>query len=294
MVLIPFEKLLEHLHYSAEIPNRILTGQEGLHYGDIRFMPQCCTLKMQCIPFPYFCHMVDDNAFALLKCKLKDMSSTTTILLVYTTSANLTFIKYVHIGLIVHHAGSQVYEPKSIPAYIKYIEEDVRHIQQKLVAEGGTLKVRSYCMFICNFEGAMAAKTDPPYCLVYPNTYKPCILENERNHFNVQGGPPGPWIHKCMCCTLLQHIDPTIKNWQRHCDGCLVIPQGAQYDHLLPEVVRPCNHWASLMDLKAGEVFPMVSVGDFVLEDKSSPEHQVTASCTPAKNLISCKGRGIR
>ena len=134
---------------------------------------------MQCIPFPYFCHMVDDNTFALLKCKLKDASSTTTILLVYTTSADLTFIKYVHIGLIVHHAGSQVYDPKSIPAYIKYIEEDARHIWQKLVAEGSTLKAHSYCMFVCNFKGTITAETDPPYCLVYPNIYKPRILENE-------------------------------------------------------------------------------------------------------------------
>ena len=219
-------------------------------------MPQCHTLKMQRIPFPYFCHMVDDNAFAPLKCKLKDASSTTTILLVYTTSTDLTFIKYVHIRLIVRHVGSQVYEPKSIPAYIIYIKEDARHIWQKLVAEGSALKACSYCMFICNFEGAMAAETDPPYCLVYPNIYEPCIPKNELNHFNVQGSPPGPQIHKCMCHTLLQHIDPAIKNQQRHCDGHLVIPPRAQYDCLLPEVVRPHNHWVPLMDLKAVEVFP--------------------------------------
>ena len=179
MVLIPIEKLLKCLQYSAEIPNRILTGQKGLHYGDICFMPQHHTLKMQCIPFLYFCHMVDDNAFAPLKCELKDASSTTTILLVYTTSTELTFIKYVHIGLIICHVGSQVYEPKSILAYIKYIKEDMRHIWQKLVAEGGTFKVCSYCMFICNFEGTVAAETDPPYCLVYPNIYEPHISENE-------------------------------------------------------------------------------------------------------------------
>ena len=109
MALIPLEKLLERLQYSAEIPNRILTGQEGLHYGDIHFMPQHRTLKMQCVPFPYFCHMVDDNTFAPLKCELKDVSSTTAILLVYTTSTNLAFIKYVHIRLIVCRAGSQVH-----------------------------------------------------------------------------------------------------------------------------------------------------------------------------------------
>ena len=203
MVLIPFEKLLEHLQYSVEIPNGILTGQEGLHYGDIHFMPQCRTLKMQCIPFPCFCHMVDENAFAPLKCELRDASSTTAILLVYTTSTDLTFIEYVNTGLIVCCVGSQVCEPKIIPAYIKYIEEDTRHICQKLVAEGGAFKEHSYCMFVCNFEGAMAAKTDPPYCLVYPNIYEPHIPENEQNHFNIQGSPPGPWIHECMCRTLL-------------------------------------------------------------------------------------------
>ena len=191
MALIPFEKLLEHLQYSAEIPNRILTGQEGLHYGNVSFMQQCHSLKMQCVLFLYFFHMVDDNAFAPLKCELKDAGSATTILLVYTTSANLTFIKYVHIGLIVCHAGSQVYEPTSIPAYIKYIEEDMGHTQQKLVAEGGALKACSYCIFICNFEGAMAAETDPPYCLVYPNIYKPQTPRMSKTTSTFKAALPG-------------------------------------------------------------------------------------------------------
>ena len=135
-------------------------------------MPQHRSLKMHRIPFPYFCHMVDDNAFAPLKCELKDVSSTTAILLVYTTSTNLTFIEYVHIRLIVCRVGSQVYKPKSIPAYIKYIKEDARHTRQKLVAERSALKAHSYRMFVLNFKGTMAAKTDPPYCLVYPNIYE--------------------------------------------------------------------------------------------------------------------------
>ena len=155
----------------------------------------------------------------------------------------------------------------------------MRHIQQKLVAEGGALKACSYFMFICNFEGAMATETDPPYCLVYPNIYEPHIPENERKHFNVQGSPPRPWIHECMCHTLLQCIDPALKKWKRHCNGHLVIPQGVQYDCLLPEVVRPHNHWALLMDPKVGKVFPMVSVGDFTLEDNIFPR-------TPGDSLL--------
>ena len=96
MALIPFEKLLDHLQHSAEIPKGILTGQDGLHYGDIHFMPQHYTLKMQCIPFLYFCNMVDDNAFTPLKCELKDASGTTTILMMYTTSADLASIEYMN------------------------------------------------------------------------------------------------------------------------------------------------------------------------------------------------------
>ena len=82
-----------------------------------------------------------------------------------------------------------------------------------------------------------------------------------------------------MCHTLLQHIDPTIKNQQECCNGCLVIPWGVQYDRLLPEVVRPHIHQALLMDLKVGEVFPMVSVGDFALEDNTFPR-------TPGDSLL--------
>ena len=74
-----------------------------------------------------------------------------------------------------------------------------------------------------------------------------------------------------MCHALLHLVDSNEKNWQKHHDGCLVTPQGAQYDCLLPKVVRPCNHQALLMDLKMGEVFPMVPVRDFALEDNIFP-----------------------
>ena len=56
---------------------------------------------MEHIPFSYFFNMVDDNASHPPKYELKDASSTTTILLVYTTSNDLTSIEYVHIRLIV-------------------------------------------------------------------------------------------------------------------------------------------------------------------------------------------------
>ena len=97
-----------------------------------------------------------------------------------------------------------------------------------------------------------------------------------------------------MCHTLLQHINPTIKNWQRHCDGHLVIPQGLQYDRLLPQVVRPCYHWAPLMDLKVGEVFPMVSVGDLALEDNIFPGTPGDSLLYTSKKLDKLQRKGYQ
>ena len=93
MALIPFKTLLECLQSSYII--LILTGQEGLYYGDICFMPQHHMLYMQCIPFSYFTNMVDYSMFHLPKYKTKDSSGST------ATDEDWTSIEYVHIGLII-------------------------------------------------------------------------------------------------------------------------------------------------------------------------------------------------
>ena len=72
---------------------------------------------------------------------------------------------------------------------------------------------------------------------------------------------------------------------QQHNEGFLVIPWGAQYDHLLPKIIRPCNHRMPLVDFSTGWPFPMVPVGDF---------HQVIVSCTPRRNSICFGKRGIK
>ena len=46
-----------------------------------------------------------------------------------------------------------------------------------------------------------------------------------------------------------------------------MIPQGAQYECMLPKIIMLCNHWALLVDLSKGEPFSLVPVGDFQLED---------------------------
>ena len=67
----------------------------------------------------------------------------------------------------------------------------------------------------------------------------------DRNHFNVQGGPPRLCTHFCLCHTLLQHAD-----------------------------LSKAHRWkyqALLIDLHMEKLFPMVLVGDFQLVDKIFP-----------------------
>ena len=271
MVLIPFETLLEHLQSSYMIPNGILTRQEGLHYGHICFMLPHYTLQMQHVPFSYFTSMVDDNIFHPPKYQPKDDSGTTAILLVYAMNNELTSIEYIHIRLVIHWAGSQVYEPRSILDYIQYIRDNIKYARQRWEASGGVLKLHSYCMFVVNFGGIMAPMTIPSYCLVYPNIYNSHIPKKEQNHFNSGGVPRGPHIHECICCTLLQCAKTFPNYCQKHHEGCLVISWGAQYENLHSEVIRPCNNQAPLVDFSLGKPFPMVPVGDFQLKDKIFP-----------------------
>ena len=131
MALIPFETMLECLQSPHLLPGGILSGQKELHYGDMHYMTMHRMLLMQCIPYHYFNNMVQDHAFQPVKAVLKDASDTTTILLVFISDDQLMSIEHVHIRLVVHHIGSQIYEPKSIPQFIQYIEADLRHTKEK-------------------------------------------------------------------------------------------------------------------------------------------------------------------
>ena len=131
MALIPFETMLEHLQSPHLLPGGILSGQEGLHHGDVHYMPMHRILLMQHVPYQYFNNMVQDHTFQPVKAILKDASDTTAILLVFISDDQLTSIVHVHIGLIVCHIGSQIYEPKAIPQFIQYIEVDLKHTKDK-------------------------------------------------------------------------------------------------------------------------------------------------------------------
>ena len=131
MALILFETMLEHLQSPHLLPGGILSGQEGLHYGDVSYMPMHRTLLMQCIPYHYFNNMAQDHAFQPVKAVLKDASHTTPVLLVFVSDDQLTSTEHVHIELVVRRIGSQIYEPKAIPQFIQYIEADLKHTKEK-------------------------------------------------------------------------------------------------------------------------------------------------------------------
>ena len=172
---------------------------------------------------------------------------------------------------MVCHAGCQLYELRSIPCFIQSIDDDLKRTREKRAASGSSSKAHSFCMFIANFGGLMAVPTDLLYCLVYPNIYFTTVPHEDRHHFNVQGGPPRLCTRACICCTLLQHANLSEAHRQKYHRSHLVISQGVQYSHLLPEITMLHNHRVPLVDLHMGEPFPLVPVGDFQLEDNIFP-----------------------
>ena len=139
-------------------------------------------------------------------------------------------------------------------------------------------------MLVVNFGGVMAIPTDPPYCLVYPNTYSEEVVLENQNHFNTAGGLPGLCTSSCICRALLEHMDLTEAHRQKYNGSHLIIPRGAQYKTLLPEITMPHNHWGSLLDLHSRKPFPVIPVGDFNLKDKIFSGMPGTASYSMVMN----------
>ena len=172
---------------------------------------------------------------------------------------------------MVHCIGCTLYEQKAIFPFIHSIKEDLERARLKQVSGRDPGPVHSYSMLVANFGSLMVIPTDPPYCLMYPNTYSDEVALGNQNHFNTVGGPPGLHTSSCICHALLQHADLTKAHKQKYNGSCLIVPQGAQYKTLLPKITMLCNHWVLLLDLHSRKPFPMVPVEDFNLKDKIFP-----------------------
>ena len=146
---------------------------------------------MQHVPYTYFTSLVCENHFQLEGTTMEMASHTTAILLLFLPDDQHKTIEYVHIELVVCHTSCQLYEQKAIPLFIKSIEDDLAKARSKWAAGKDPGEACFFSMFIGNFGRLMAVPTDPFYCLVYPNIYSNKVPPEDKNHFNVKGGPLG-------------------------------------------------------------------------------------------------------
>ena len=126
MALISFSTMLDHLQSPHSLPSELLMGQEGLHYRDIHYLPLQCTLQMQRLPYTYFTSLVHENHFQPEGMTMDTANHTTAILLVFLSDDQHKTIEYIHIGLVVHCTGCQLYEQKAIPLFIKSIDDNLK------------------------------------------------------------------------------------------------------------------------------------------------------------------------
>ena len=199
------------------------------------------------------------------------VSNSTAILIVFLSDDQHEAIQYVHIGLMVCCVGCTLYEQKAILSFIHSIKEDLVRARFKQASGRDPGPAHFYSMLVTNFGSLMVVPTDPPYCLVYPNTYSNEVALENQHHFHTAGGPPRLCIGSCICHALLKHVDLTKAHRQKYNRSHLIVPWGAQHKTLLAEITMPCNHCMLLLDLHNRKPFPMVPLGDFSLKDKIFP-----------------------
>ena len=200
-----YQDLLAHLQSLESIPEHILQSQEGLCFRDIWFMPVQQTLEMQCLGLADIEVLIDQNAFQPPGTPASSTSHATALLLIFYTNVDLKDIRHINISLIVCRQGCNIYKQYVIRGYMVSIRADLV-VTKKYGAVGCKLPVWSYTLLVGNFGGRIAMPTNPPYCLIYTNTYllqSPCW---SRLPSTLQGAPQAcTWANACAmpCFTLL-------------------------------------------------------------------------------------------
>ena len=189
MAALSFELILDCLQSLASLPWDMMTSYKGLHFGDIRFALPWHTLN---------------NCFQPEAVKPDLYSSSTAILIVFLSDEEHKYIQHMHIGLVVHHTGCNLYMQDRILPFVKSIKVDLAMARDRHVHNKDPAGVPSYALLVANYRGVMAVPTNPPYCLVYPTMYNDA---EDQNHFNTAASPSGMCTCVCMCHSLLQVMD---------------------------------------------------------------------------------------
>ena len=131
MAIISFSTLCECLQSLHSLPSELLRGQEGLHFGDVCFVPLQCTLNMQCVPLTYLKTLASEDSFQLEGTTMDVASNSTAIRIVFLSDDQHEAIQYIHIRLVVCCIGCTLYEQKAILPFIHSIKEVLERARSK-------------------------------------------------------------------------------------------------------------------------------------------------------------------
>ena len=175
---------------------------------------------------------------------------------------------------------------------MKSIEADLKKVRDRHAKNKDPGWVHSYALLVANNGGVMAIPTGPSYCLVYPTEYNNDA--EDQNHFNTAASPPGMHTCSCMCHALFQLMNKDPDHRRTYEGSGLIVPHGAQYSTLFPEIIMPCNHQGPLIDPNTGEPYPMATVGDFCLMDSLFPGSPGDSLLFKDDHLDRLKRKGFR
>ena len=222
MATLSFKRILDHLQSPESLPQDMMTSHEALRFRDIHFAPPWHTLNMQRVSLAYLKSLVNDNSFQPEGIKPDSYSSSMAILLVFLSDEEHQSIEHVHIGLVVHCVGCNLYTQDGILPFMKFIEEDLAKARDRRKWDKDAGGVHSYALLVANYGGIMAVPTDPPYCLVYPTMCNDGA--KDQTHFNTVASPSGMHTHVCMCHSLLQFMNKDPKNRRTYEGSRLIAP----------------------------------------------------------------------
>ena len=126
MAKIKFEHLLELIQSKESIPDKMLSGQDGLIFGDIHFALLWHSLHMQQISLHYLKCLVEHKAFKPEDISKNLYSHSTAILLVFLSDDALEVIQHIHIGLMVHCVSSKLFNQDRILPFVESIQNDLK------------------------------------------------------------------------------------------------------------------------------------------------------------------------
>ena len=132
-------------------------------------------------------------------------SSSTTILLVFLSNDQHKAIKFVHIGFVVHHMGSNITTQADILLFVGSLESDLGKARERWTCGKSPGEAHCYSLLVGNYGGTMALTTELPYCLMYPTAYD--AETEDQTHFNTSISPSGMHTEVCICHSLLQLMD---------------------------------------------------------------------------------------